>query len=187
MTELDTSPCNRSFRIIDVFAVTTAVAVAIAGGRYTVDLLSLDGEQRVRVFITLTAMSVTWMLAILAVADTTRMADAGRSPGKLAVIVVACASILSFARIWSMGYGPSATILVRVAYVSVVTLFEADAAAYSVLAAWGTLALLRIRIGAWDWIGFSGMLLGLFWVGCAFGLLATIADSVLRIDGITLQ
>ena len=162
----------RRFHILDGLLLTATLAAAFALHHWLTSVIPRDDSTLTKVMdartlAALTTMMVTWTLSLLVLLDRPRRSDALNSPGKIAVIAIAVASVASIVMSWEILFRSQLPVSMRVLFLPLDFISQPSTPACLVVCSWAMLYRSRAEKPKSDWLNTAGIIVGATWIAFA--------------------
>lgn len=128
---------------------------------------------------------LTWTIALLTMVDSMPIRMASRSPGKLAVLLVAAVTLMKLIMGWYWLLVP-ASLSDQMLSLFWMAVAEPKFPVFAVVSGWLTLWLTQATNTHKDWLDVSGRILGVFWIAAALASPILLNAHVLESFGVTM-
>lgn len=162
----------RRFRLLDIFVLTSAIAVAFAMFHALESVRPAsrnltDQILRGHALIHFIATAITWALSFLVLADSPRRKASFRAPGKLALVLMLATSVVSIAMNWDVLFNEHLPVWLRIVFLPFEMLSNPVVPACVTVSAWLMLRLTDLPRPPSDWLEISGRIAGWIWIAFA--------------------
>jgi hypothetical protein len=160
----------RRFRVSDLLFLTFAFAIGIVSCNIFHPGYYQSGNRfEILFFVRTMAMVFTYAITVLILTDAEPLATSLRTPGKLTAVLISFLSVFALLTKWQFLFAYDRPFLERLTSFAFNALMDSDVfmPAYSALAAFATLRLLRLNVQCYDWMEIFGKSIAMFWLLCA--------------------
>ena len=192
LVDIETQNKNRRFRLLDALLLTTAVAVALAANSMLNSVAPLDERAdavawsfRYGLTLQLLLITITWMMALLVLADRLSLQLSIMAPGKLALVNITGVSVFAMLVNWGDLVTDRLPLWCRITFLPFSILSFPVVPGCIAISGWLTCRLTHVERMHSDWLEISGKVVACVWI--IYSITTPLRSlSVLRAIGLTM-